>query len=308
MRSSVAEVTTELRLDPFTGHHVVIAPGRAIIGAVRPGGLPGAGERCPFCPGNEAETEETVWSIGEPWDVRVVLNRFPLVEAHTTGGRHELVIESRAHDVDLADLSVSALARVLSAYRDRLRALELLPGIAAVVLFRNRGRRAGSSQPHPHAQIVALPIVPPAVALRDSVASRAPGLLSRVLEEERRAGSRIVLDGDGWVTFCPFASSRAHEVRIAPDFACERFARMDDAQTSALAVHLSRALSGLRKRMGLADYNLLLRDPALATRGTFFTVEIVPRTGGDAGFELGSGASVCVVRPEETAAALRAIE
>jgi hypothetical protein len=58
--------------------------------------------------------------------------------------------------------------------------------------------------------------------------------------------------------------------------------------------------------MGLTDYNLLFRDPAVATRGTFFSVEILPRTGGDAGFELQTGSSICLVAPEETAAALRA--
>jgi UDPglucose--hexose-1-phosphate uridylyltransferase len=299
-------VTSELRRDPFTGAHVLLAPGRAGIGATRPGGLPTTAARCPFCPGNEADTEETIWASGDPWDVRVVRNRFPLVDEHTTGGAHELVIESRAHDVDLPDLSVDALALVLRVYRDRVRALGSLAGVASIVLFRNRGRRAGSSQPHPHAQIVASPVLPPAVRVRDEVAMREPGLLARVLDEERAAAVRIVRDADDWVTFCPFASARAYEVRIAPDFACERFAFVEDVRLAALAQHLSLALVALRARMGLGDYNVLLREPALATRGTFFTLEILPRTGGDAGFEIGSGISVCIVRPEETAAALRA--
>jgi UDPglucose--hexose-1-phosphate uridylyltransferase len=299
-------VVAELRFDALTGGHVAIAPGRASIGASRPGGLPSVSARCPFCPGHEADTEETIASSGDPWDVRVVLNRFPLVEESTTGGRHELVVESRAHDLDLADLAPDALARVLGVYRDRVRALETMEGVRSVIVFRNRGRRAGSSQPHPHGQIVAAPIVPPAVRLRDCIALAEPELLARLIDEERRAGARVVIDADGWVTFCPYASSRAHEVRIAPDFACDRFSAVDDARLVALAAHLSRALRALRTRMGLADYNLLVRDPAIATRGTFFTLEILPRTGGDAGFELGSGVSVCVVSPEETAEALRA--
>jgi UDPglucose--hexose-1-phosphate uridylyltransferase len=300
-------VPSELRLDPFTGAHTLIATGRASIGASRPGGLPSGGARCPFCPGHEADTEDTIWASGDPWDVRVVLNRFPLVDDTRAAGRHELVIESRAHDQDLVDLPVDALASLLSVYQSRVRALEAIPGIASVVLFRNRGRRAGSSQAHPHAQIVALPIVPPAVHVRDAIALAAPDLLARVIAEERGAGLRIVSDEHGWVTFCPHASSRAHEVRIAPDFHCERFSALQASRLPGLAQHLSRALRSLRQRMGLEDYNLLLRDPAIPTRGTFFSFEILPRTGGDAGFELGSGVSVCVVSPEETAAALRAL-
>jgi UDPglucose--hexose-1-phosphate uridylyltransferase len=139
-------VPSELRLDPFTGAHTLIATGRASIGASRPGGLPSGGARCPFCPGHEADTEDTIWASGDPWDVRVVLNRFPLVDDTRAAGRHELVIESRAHDQDLVDLPVDALASLLSVYQSRVRALEAIPGIASVVLFRNRGRRAGSSQ------------------------------------------------------------------------------------------------------------------------------------------------------------------
>ena len=300
-------MTSELRLDPFTGAHVLIAAGRASIGASRPGGLPSGHARCPFCPGHEADAEVAIWEDGDPWDVRVVLNRFPLVEEHGTGGRHELVIESRAHEMDLADLPVDGLAKVLAVYQARARALAALPGIASVVLFRNRGRRAGSSQAHPHAQIVGLPIVPPAARLRDEIARATPDLLARVIDDERRAGLRVVADDDGWLTLCPHASSRAHEVRIVPDFRCERFALLESSELGALARHLSRALRVLRARMGLEDYNLLVRDPAIATRGTFFTVDVLPRTGGDAGFEIGSGVSVCVVSPEETAAALRAL-
>ena len=46
-------------------------------------------------------------------------------------------------------------------------------------------------------------------------------------------------------------------------------------------------------------------DPPLDETGDGFSIEIVPRTGGDAGFELATGTSVCVVLPEDAAAAMR---
>lgn len=301
--------SSEVRVDPWSGAEVVLAPGRLAIGATKAGGLPAPAGRCPFCPGHEADAEATVAAIGDPWSVRVVGNRFPLVSMSMAGARgvHEVVIESRAHDVDLPDLDARSLTDVLSTYRDRARTLAALEGIGCVVTFRNRGRRAGSSQPHPHAQITALDYVPPHVRTRDAIALADPGLLARTLEAER-AGGRVVREGGGFVTFCPFASARAHEVRIAPVERVERLAELEDAGVSALADHLGRALRGLRARMGLADYNVLIRDPALATRGTFFSIEILPRTGGDAGFELHTGSSICLVAPEETAAALREID
>lgn len=297
---------SEVRVDPWTGAEVILAPGRLSIGAVKPGGLPTPSERCPFCPGHEADAEPTRAQIGEPWQVRALANRFPLV-SHSmphARGAHEVIIESRAHETDLPDLDLDATARVLTMYRDRARALAEMEGAKVVVLFRNRGRRAGSSQPHPHAQIVALDFVPPEVRVRDARVLADPELHARALEMEQ-AGGRVVRASGGFVTFCPFASSRAHAVRIAPETKIERLAHLDDGAIRALALHLRGALRGLRARMGLSDYNVLVRDPALETRGTFFCIDVLPRTGGDAGFELHTGSSICLVAPEETAAALR---
>ena len=317
----------ELRFDPFTEGWVVVAPLRKGIGGMRPAGLPQpAGERCPFCPGHEADTEETVLALGDPWRVRVVANRYPLVredapepdrdrgsfDSRAARGAHEVVIESPVHDDDLATLAPDHALSVLLAWRERLRALERRRDVRSVVLFRNRGRRAGSSQPHPHSQIVALPIVPPAVELRARIAAKeahgSETLLMRVLTDERRAASRIVLDEDGFVTWCPFAPSRAHETRIAPSFECHRFSALSDAELAVLARRLVALVAGLLRVTGATDYNVLLRDPpvrGVPHRASFFTLDVLPRTGGDAGFELCSGSPVAVARPEDTASLLR---
>lgn len=293
----------ELRDDLFTRITTVLAPGRRAIGAARPGGLPEvARERCPFCPGHEAETERTVLALGEPWRVRVVDNRFPMLPAEA--GAHEVLIESRDHDADLASYAPSHAAEVLLAIRERLRAHEARPRIAAVSVFRNRGRRAGSSQPHPHAQIVALPHVPPAIAQRDAISAADPALLARTIDGERRNESRVVRDEGGVLAWCPFASHRAWEVKLALERPCPRFSRIDDARLEALAAALVDVTARLRRALGEHDYNVLLRDPAVGT-DTFFTLDVLPRTGGDAGFELQSGTPVCVVAPEEAALELR---
>lgn len=296
---------SEVRADPWSGAEVILAPGRLAIGAAKPSGLPAPSGRCPFCPGHEADAEATIAQIGEPWQVRVVGNRFPLVSDSMplARGAHEVIIEAREHDVDLPDLDACALTQVLTMYRDRSCALAV-SGVRSIALFRNRGRRAGSSQPHPHAQITALGFVPPNVRARDERARGDRDLRARTLDEER-SGGRVVHESAGFVTFCPFASTRAFEARIAPTDPIERLADLDEGALASLADHVGRVLRGLRTHMGLSDYNVLVRDPAIETCGAFFSVDIVPRTGGDAGFELGTGASICLVAPEETAAALR---
>ncbi len=303
---------SELRFDEFTGTPVIIAAERRRVGGTRPSGLPDiAKSACPFCPSHEAETETTLMSVGDPWEIRVVANKFPIMHesddapkhrlAMPARGAHEVVIESRDHNGDFARYDVSHASRVLEVLRARIRAHESNPEIRAVSVFRNRGRRAGSSQPHPHSQLVALPYVPPAVQMR---AMRGPDVLERAIEFERSEGTRIIFDDHGVITWCPFASHRAWEARIGLTSPCPRFSKLSDAQIPPIADHLTRLLHCMSDVLGTFDYNLVLRDPPIDMR-SFFTLDVIPRTGGDAGFELQSDTSISVVAPEDAAHALR---
>ena len=208
----------EFRQDPLTEAWVGMVPGRRGIGGMRPGGLPEQGARCPFCAGHESDTEASTFEVGSPWRVRSVRNRFPIVrdtvvpiDAHNAmpaEGIHEVIVESRTHDADLATMTSSEVHDVFLAWRDRVRALAEAPNAKSVLLFRNKGRRAGSSQPHPHAQVIALPFVPPNVAQRARVLDADPNVFRRALNEERTRREGVVQDEDGIVTYCPFASPR----------------------------------------------------------------------------------------------------
>jgi len=316
----VTEPAPHLRFDEWTGTWIAMAPGRRGIGAMRPGGLPEPSVRCPFCPGHEADAELASLAVGEPWRVRAVPNRFPLTRpdaaspelegALAASGAHEVIVESRAHDRDLAMMSSSEASDVLFAWRDRSRALGRLAGTRAVSLFRNKGRRAGSSQPHPHSQIVALPFVPPLVARRAELARRyrdAQGrsLVEHTLEREREAGVRVVSDAAGVMTYCPFASGRAGGSRGILERGPARLAEVEDGRLATLATQVVDACRRALWASGATDYNVLVIDPPCDETGDGFSIEIVPRTGGDAGFELATGTSVCVVLPEDAASRMR---
>lgn len=290
----------ELRLDPLTGLSVLVAPGRRGIGAARPAGLPAPSARCPFCPGHEDDTEVTVHAVGDPWRLRVVRNRYPILGA----GDHEVIVEAREHDGDLAAYDAPTAVALVRALRDRVRFHETQPHVRAVTVYRNRGRRAGSSQPHPHSQLVALPFVPPQIALRDAIAARDPATLARTIDEERRAGVRVVGEVDGWLTYCPYAPARAWEVRLVPGV--RRFAELDEASLDALGRRLVDACARALSASGLCDYNVVVRDPAVGA-GAYFAIDVLPRSGGDAGFEILTGTPIVVVRPEDAAAAMRAV-
>jgi UDPglucose--hexose-1-phosphate uridylyltransferase len=328
-----ARGVSSFRRDPFTGGAVLVVPSRR--GVVPFGGDPGAGlpqipGTCPFCPGNEGETEHAIAAVpaAGPWRVRVVRNKWPLVDgagvARADGGAleiegtgaHEIVVESARHDVDLADLSDAELAEVLGVYRARVRAHEATRGVAHVAVFKNKGRRAGATQPHPHGQVVVTPLPGPDVERRAAAARvhherTGARLLDAEIERARTGRERLVETGDAALAFTPFAPRQPHAVIVAPcgDAGAAPFADVPDEGLAAFAPVLRRTLARARAVTGDSDYNLVLRlPPAADARAAWASwyVDVLPRRAAGAGFEAASGFDVVTVSPEESAAALRA--
>jgi UDPglucose--hexose-1-phosphate uridylyltransferase len=141
--------------------------------------------------------------------VRVVPNRFAVLSedgpptrirtpqgfVSTPGvGHHEVVIESRKHDADLSLVSADQVRAVVEAYRARYRGLSTEPG-GVVVIFRNHGAGAGTSQTHPHSQIIATPVVPIHIRHRYDVAIHTTTTAARAVRDVRAAESPMA---DAW--------------------------------------------------------------------------------------------------------------
>jgi UDPglucose--hexose-1-phosphate uridylyltransferase len=311
---------TEPRIDALTGTLVLVAPHRRAIAPPSPTapGLPDVPrERCPFCPGHEAEAEPTVacWPAEGAWQARIVGNRYALAGDGVNGvhGVHEVVIETRDHDLDLPDYAPAHMAAVLDLIAARVEALAARPGLAAVLTFRNRGRRSGSSQPHAHAQILALDRAPGGTAERDArarqhFAETGRTLLADLLAEELRDGRRLARDADGIVTFCPYASQHPYELRLVPRTGGPTLAALSPEVRAALAAALVNATRRLRATGVASDYNVLFHEPPVANRSapwSAFHVDVAPRSTSPAGLELVSGCTVLTVAPEAAAQTLR---
>ena len=321
------------RYDAFTRTWIVVAPERRHVRVVgsRPEELPGLDGPCAFCPGNERMAGQAVHvSAGEgeaSWVVRVVQNLFPAVRADLRlgplppGGRarpasgvQEVVIECPEHDFDLPDLPLPRLARLLGVYRDRLRVLSAREGIAHVALFRNRGRRSGSSQPHPHAQIAATQVAGREQATRWRTAreyqsKHGETLLAATLRQELALGIRVIRETPRFVALTPFAPHGPYETWIAPREPSPCFRVTADEALPELAELLCYSIRAALLASHRSAYNLVFRVPpagALGHPAAFWLLEIRPRGGGPAGLELTSGLDVVAVSPEQCAAEMRA--
>jgi len=329
----------ELRRDPITGEWVIIATERAkrpTDFASRPRGSESDDpSRCPFCPGNEAMTPPEIIAFRHPgsqrngpgWWVRVVPNKFPALavegELNKTGygmydwmngvGAHEVVIETPEHNKPFALLDTRQIEDVLWAYRARYLDLKKDPRLKYILVFRNHGRVAGASLSHPHSQLIATPMVPGQVAAEMEGAKRYESYRDRcaycdILAQERREGSRVVVENDAFIAFEPYASKYPFETWVLPKRHSASFAAISADEQTGFASILGQTLLRIYCTLDDPPYNFNIHTAPCDSddRPDFhWHLEIFPRLTIAAGFEMGTGMYINVTPPEVAARYLR---
>jgi UDPglucose--hexose-1-phosphate uridylyltransferase len=326
---------SELRKDPVVDRHVVIVPDRAWRLAEERLAMetPQAGP-CPFCPGNEAMTAPELLALrngfgpNQPgWRVRVVPNRFPALrvegELRREGvglfdkmsglGAHEVIIDSPAHDEELADFDEPSIQDLLYATQERVRDLRRDIRFEHIVPFKNSGLAAGASLVHPHTQLIALPFVPRDIRDEIQGALRYYRFKERcvycdIIRQEQTALERMVYENADFVAVTPFAPRFPFEVWILPRGHEPRFEDSRSAERGQLANALRTVLRQLRTALGRVAYNLVIHGAPLAGEPYphyHWHVEILPRLLGVGGFEFGTGCHLNPMPPESAAQHLR---
>ncbi|MFD6169562.1 galactose-1-phosphate uridylyltransferase [Streptomyces coeruleorubidus] len=202
--------TSEIRRDPLLGDSVAVASHRQGRTYHPPA------DECPLCPSEGDRLSEIPDSS---YDVVVFENRFPSLAGDS--GRCEVVCFTSDHNAAFADLSEEQAGLVLEAWTDRTSELSHLPSVEQVFCFENRGAEIGVTLQHPHGQIYAYPFTTPRTAtMLHSVAAHkemtgGENLFDAVLEREL-AEERVVLEGEHWVAFVPYAAHWPYEVHLYP--------------------------------------------------------------------------------------------
>ncbi|MFT4306243.1 MAG: galactose-1-phosphate uridylyltransferase [Microbacterium sp.] len=257
--------TATMRLDVLTGDWISVAAARQNRAFLPPAELD------PLAPQTPANPSE----IPSRYDVAVFENRSPsfgpalaeragdapaaadpprglddvdalgLGRTRTGVGRCEVVCFSPETTGSFGTQTVTRARTVIEAWADRTAALSALPGVEQVFPFENRGTEIGVTLQHPHGQIYAYPYVTPRTRrLLESIDRTAPDLLQRVLDSER-GGGRVVLAGEHWTAFVPFAARWPIEVHLLPHRQVADLAGTTDAERAELAPLYLRLLRGL---------------------------------------------------------------
>jgi UDPglucose--hexose-1-phosphate uridylyltransferase len=324
----------EVRVDPLTGLRSIVASDRATRPGARLQATPAdpidpAAD--PFLEGHEDRTPPEVDAFRDDgaapdtpgWSVRVVPNLYPALDphgaepapdarpdlfgVHAARGAHEVIVNAPQPVSSLAELEDDQVALAMEMWRRRMRH-HADAGASHVHLIVNERREGGASLPHTHAQLYALDFVPTQVARERerygayAVRTMGADLLQDLVQEEVKRRERIVAIDDEAVLLAPWGSRLPYQLMLAPRRPRRRFE--DDGPTGAAL--LREALRRLGRALGAQPpLNLWVRTAPRDAERFCWRIDIVPRLTAPAGLELGAGVDLCIVAPEQAAAALR---
>ena len=291
---------------------------------------------CPFCAGNESLAPPDVLrlpdSLALPWNVRIIPNRFPVVEDcrppgaisdaisgqmnargfRAAHGVHDVLIESPLHDRTILSIQAQQWRDAWELCRRRIEAFAERGDLAWATVFKNSGPRAGASLEHLHSQLVALDFVPPTMAEELAAARRTADPFGEMLRQAETDG-RIVTQSGDLVAIVPVAPRQPFETWIVPRTPEPYFHSTSPSRLDALADLTQRLIGALDRLVPGADYNWWLHQAPFAAAchagkipsNWHWHLEILPRLASLAGFELGTGCHITTFSAEDSARRLR---
>ncbi len=320
---------SEWRQDPVTGRWVIVASERlnrpkefSYSKGQKKDKYLGDIDNCPFCPGHEHYTPEEILRIPKrgDWELRVIPNKYPALTSKPKEvvlgehrdlfkrlpgwGHHEVIVETREHWSGPEQMSNEQLRKLLLLYLERYQALSQRPGIQYVSIFHNDQSEAGASLLHPHSQIIAMNQRPPVIMAEIDGYNRYLRKTGRcvycdVLGAEQES-ERLIYEGEHFSVFAPFASFIPYEMWIVPHSHKERF-DLSFEETEDLANVLGKTLSMMAKVLDSPPYNYFIHTSPRDEDDFHWHMEIYPRLGAAAGFELSTGININVISPEMVA-------
>jgi len=249
------------RFNPLTGEWILVSPHRSQRPwqgqqeAENSSSLPDYDPKCYLCPGNERSTG-LVNSNYE--DVFVFENDFPalmrkelkadketspLFQLKPERGINKVICFSPKHNLTIPEMEVSAIEKVVAAWKVQYIELGSHDYINHVQIFENKGVVMGCSNPHPHGQIWAQSSLPTQVErtqinLRKYYKEHQRSLLKDYLDEELKKKERIVCENKHFVVLVPFWAIWPYETIIISKRHFGNIIAMTNDETAAFAAIL----------------------------------------------------------------------
>ena len=289
---------------------------------------------CYLCPGNERGSGARNPDYSQTF---VFDNDYPCVgpnapapaapsgiyRSRAAQGIARVACYSPRHNLTLAEMQPAAIQAVLQVWQEQYLDLAGRPEIDHVLIFENKGKIVGVSNPHPHCQIygtnfVFKTIETEARAAQQHLESTSRVLFQDIIKAERQDGRRIIFENDLAIAFVPYFARYAYEVFVAPKTTHPNIAALNDAEARDFAAALQHVLVKFDNLWRMPfPYVMALHQAPTDDRqysGFHFHIEFHPPLRKPnllkylAGPEIGGGNFLSDTAPEEKAAELRALE
>ena len=340
---------SEIRYNRMEDSYVIIAPERLhrpdfMAWNKEEGGENDNLRRCPFCEGNESMTPSEIYAIRQSgsfadekgWTTRVIPNLYKAVQIEAPYllknvgankvwegfGAHEIIIDTAEHFTAMSEYSQTTFFNWMKTIQSRVHDLRNERRIAYISVFKNHGPSAGATQSHSHTQLIGLPVIPKAIEhkyerIYQYYIDSGRILLDDIIQEEKSDGSRVVIESESFIAFCPFASEYPFEVMVASSELPAEIDTIDDMKLKELSALLQELFTIMEIQLGKFDYNMSLSvapmkkafkintDRSQIDAICRFNIRIMPRMYRHGGFELSTGTMINPVEPERSAKLLR---
>lgn len=288
--------------DPYTGHWIIVAPGRM----KRPNNATKKKSTDPFSQ-THLKNEKVLAVYGQGKNrITAIENKFPVFRSDRgLRGRQEILVEGRKKK-SFAKFSTTMILSVLNAMVERSRAFHLDPQIKYMVVFKNEGGAAGASQLHAHSQVFGLSFIPEEtkrMMQKRKQISKKYKLSPHDLALMQAIRERVIYADKHVVAFATPFARLPYEVRIITRRPLDNVMKTHVQERRSLAKALCKLLRLVRSRGW--SFNIFFHD-TFADKDEHFEVVFTPRTSVWAGFELDTGIVVNPVAPETAAAEYRA--
>jgi len=248
-------------------------------------------------------------------------NPFEMVEP--AQGTCRVICFSPKHNITLAEMSLFEIEDIYTLWQDEYRTLSSNPVIKNVLIFENKGKAIGVSNPHPHGQIYATGYVPKIVEREVESAAlyhneKGSCIFCDLVDYELSKKARIVAENDHFVAFIPFFARYVYETYIVSRRHVARITELSSDEIKALASIHKDLIVKFDNLFEMSFPNItMLHNAPTENKPEYnnfhFHVEFYPPLRSPdklkylAGFESGGGNIINPIMPEDAAPQLKSI-
>jgi len=321
---SINKNNLELRQDPITKEWVIISPNRSKkhINIQKQKREVDLQNKDPFWDPQKSGNEKPSFIKPniENWKVQIFPNKKPALKSvinltkNQNGpyntlsafGFHDLIV-TKSQTQNFSELSKEDALLVFQGAKERYKFMQSKK-IKYAMMFQNWGPTAGASVPHPHYQIIGLPIIPNSVLNSLNGADKyykknhSYGY-SDIIKFEKKYKKRILSENEHAISFTRFASKEPFDFRVFPKKQIPEFSRTNDKILEGVVEVLQKSLTMLKKNVKDPDYNFYIHSSPLDKINKYYHwhIDVIPRVTISAGVEYGLGVEITVLDPDESA-------